>query len=219
MVPMRVIDVNVPRPISPMMLSLKYNRLHGQNSTNGKIKGETRALGGSTLSNYKIHYRRNRIPRKLLASKRLILLCDIFSTRSTEFRANVPRVISPIALCDTLHQPSFVKSAMCDESNLAIRLWLISSASRSRKFLNWFRFKLVILLPCKSSVFNLRNDCTNSTGTSDTFPFEMCKRSSRWLAKLFANESTSSVAMRWLSNFSDVNLPRIYTKVVLFDEN
>lgn len=94
-----------------------------------------------------------------------------------------------------------------------MRLWLMSSTSRSRKFLNWFRFKLVTLLPCKSSVFNLRSDCTNSTGISDTFPFVMCKRSSRWLAGLFANELTSSVEMLWFSNFNDVNLPRIYENV------
>lgn len=69
------------------------------------------------------------------------------------------RVISVNALCDTLHQPNFVKSATCDESSLVSWLWLMSSTSSSRKFLNWFRFSSVKRLPCKSNVFNLRKSC------------------------------------------------------------
>lgn len=184
---------------STIVCAGKFHR--GKLSTKQKISNSFRIL-----------YLRKRIPRKLLASSRLILLCDIFSRRSTEFRANVPRVISPMALCDTLQKLSFVRPAMCDESNFVIRLWLMSSDSRSRKFLNWFFFRVVTLLPWKSSDFNLRSDCTNSTGISDTFPLEMCNRSSRWLAGLLANESTSNVEILWLFSTSDVNLLRIYGK-------
>lgn len=137
----------------------------------------------------------NRIPRKLLASSRLILLWSMCRTRSTEFRANVPLrknsnqnwfnlhrhwrwhhlAVRPVqwltqwrtsylvnslsALCDTLHQLNLVKSAMWDESNLVMLLWLMSSTSTSRKFLNWFRFNVTNRLPCKSSVFNFLSDC------------------------------------------------------------
>lgn len=43
MVPMRVIDANVPRPMSAMMLSLKYNRLRRE-IPQRKIKYKTKNL-------------------------------------------------------------------------------------------------------------------------------------------------------------------------------
>lgn len=140
------------------------------------------------------------------------------------------------ALCETLHQPILVRSAMWDESNLVILLWLMSSISTSRKFLNWFRFSAVILLPCKSRVFNLRRDyirmtwvlsrfgircavqhCrlytftwSDSTINSPSKPLVKCNRSSFSFTALSKNISLSKLVILWLSILKSVKFPSIW---------
>lgn len=116
-------------------------------------------------------YLKKRIPLKLLASNRCILLWDKCRTFKTALRANVPRDSSVSALFDTLHQPSFVRSAICWASSFFNLLKLISKTSSSRKFLNWFRFRLSRALPCRSRVLSLRKGFTNVQITCNKFSF------------------------------------------------
>ena len=75
-----------------------------------------------TMKKINCHYLKNLIPRKVFASRRLMLLKERFTTRKTAFLVNAPRDNSLNLLCDALQNVSLVKSAMWLESSLAILL-------------------------------------------------------------------------------------------------
>lgn len=116
------------------------------------------------------------------ATKARLIRRDLITLNKTQLYL----VSSASALFETLHQLSFVKSAMCDESNLVILLKLMSSTSTSRRFLNWLRFSTVNLFPCKSRVFSFRRvlNWTNIQWSCTHFKWKAAKFSETYLKRL-----------------------------------